>query len=194
MSTPTSISFNSHAVGFAANLPVISVIEYGETDQYGSHTDVSESYFYNHLHYLKKLKEGTPYHSRLIVKDEDGVAIALPDRTFTTKTFAGGVKKLYQGDFTHEGGSRSGLWITSPGVYVVMEDITTDGLGINIKANDVTIDLNGHALIYDNGINPFNDFNDGGYNESGSWGIRAGLWNFINTVNKLRISGQQFDL
>jgi hypothetical protein len=172
-------SYNSHAVGFATSLPAISVIEYGETETYGGNTGVSESCFYNHLHYLKDLKEGTTYHYRVIVKDEDGAVVALPDRTFTTKTFTPELTKLYQEDFVHEDGGRSGLWITAPGVYVFMEDIVTDGLGINIKSNDVVIDLNGHTLVYDNGYNPYND--GGQYNESGSWGIRAGLWNFVHT-------------
>jgi hypothetical protein len=180
-------SYNSHAVGFAVSLPAISVIEYGETEAYGSHTQVSESFFFNHLHYLTNLKEGTTYHYRVIVKDEDINIVALPDRTFTTKTFSGDEIKLYQRDFTHtatledsEYTGAPGLWITEPGVYVFMEDITSDGLGINVKSNDVTIDLNGHTLIYDNGVNPYNADNNG-YEESGSYGIRAGLWNFINT-------------
>jgi hypothetical protein len=173
-------SYNSHAVGFSVSLPVISVVEYGETQAYGSHTDASESYFYNHLHYLKDLREGTTYHYRVVVKDEDGVVVALPDRTFTTKTFSNEVK-LYQKDFTHtvEGSVRPGLWITEPGVYVFMEDIVSDGLGINAKSRDITIDLNGHTLLYDNGRNPFHDEDQ--YNESASFGIRTGLWNFLNT-------------
>jgi hypothetical protein len=178
-------SYNSFAVGFAGSLPAISVIEYGETSAYGSYTGTSESYFYNHLHYLKDLKEGTTYHYRVVIQDNSGAAIALPDRTFTTKTFTAGVKQLRQGDFTHtaEGDSspRPGLWITEPGVYVLMEDITSDGLGINVKSHDVTIDLNGHTLTYDNGNNPSNVNPDSQYNESGSWGIRDGLWNFTNT-------------
>jgi hypothetical protein len=179
-------SYSSCAVGFSSSLPAISVIEYGETTAYGSHTGTSESYFYNHLHYLKNLKEGTIYHYRVIIRDDSGAAVALPDKTFTTKTFTDETK-LYQRDFTHsnkdyEGILLSGLWIIEPGVYVLMEDISTDGLGINVKSNDVTIDLNGHTLIYDNGhslpaVSPIG----GQYNESGSWGIRAGLWNFVNT-------------
>jgi hypothetical protein len=174
-------SYSSHAVGFSSSLPAISVIEYGETAAYGSHTDVSESYFYNHLHYLKNLKEGRLYHYRVIIRDNSGATIALPDRTFTTKTFTTEVK-LYQKDFTHTaetGITAPGIWITEPGVYVFMEDIATDGLGVNVKSNDVTIDLNGHTLAYDNGANPVPQ--GGQYNESGSWGIRAGLWNFVNT-------------
>jgi hypothetical protein len=181
-------SYSSHAVGFASSLPTVSVVEYGETAAYGSRTDTSESYFYNHLHYLKNLKEGTAYHYRVIIQDDSGAAVALPDRTFTTKTFTDEVVKLYQNDFTHtaeDGSAGSGLWIVgvehvidSPSVYVLMEDVVTDGLGINIKKHNVTIDLNGHTLTYDNGNNPLNDGNQ--YNESGSWGIRAGLWNFVN--------------
>ncbi|MDR1451707.1 MAG: hypothetical protein LBI57_05190, partial [Helicobacteraceae bacterium] len=173
-------SYNSFAIGFAANPPVISAIEYGETDSYGNSAPISESYFYNHLHYLKNLKEATIYHYRIIIQDEDGNAIATPDRTFTTKTF-GAETKLYQTDFTHtddKGVSGSGLWIRASGVYVLMEDIASEGLGVNVKADDVTIDLNGHTLIYDNGNNALNDTSDGDYNEHGSWGIRAGLWNF----------------
>ncbi|MDR1586059.1 MAG: hypothetical protein LBS57_01240 [Treponema sp.] len=179
-------SYSSCAVGFSSSLPAISAIEYGETSAYGSRTDVSESYFYNHLYYLKNLDQGTTYHYRVIIQDHSGAAVALPDRTFTTKTFTAGETKLYQGDFTHSNpnyeGILSGLWITSPGVYVLMEDITTDGLGINVKSNNVTIDLNGHTLTYDNGhslpaVSPIG----GQYNESGSWGIRSGLWNFVNT-------------
>ncbi|MDR1587905.1 MAG: hypothetical protein LBS57_10655, partial [Treponema sp.] len=175
-------SYSSCAVGFSSSLPSISVIEYGETAAYGSHTDTSESYFYNHLHYLKNLKEGTTYHYRVVIQDDGGATVALPDKTFTTKTFTAETK-LYQADFTHSnqdypGTLLSGLWITESGVYVLMEDITTNGLGINVKSNDVTIDLNGHTLTYDDGSNPVKE---GQYNESGSWGIRAGLWNFVNT-------------
>jgi hypothetical protein len=129
---------------------------------------------------LKDLREGTTYHYRVVVKDEDGAVVTLPDRTFTTKTFTDEVK-LYQKDFTHtvEGSVRPGLWITEPGVYVLMEDIVSDGLGINAKSHDITIDLNGHTLVYDNGRNPFHDEDQ--YNESASFGIRTGLWNFLNT-------------
>jgi hypothetical protein len=182
-------SYASCAVGFSSSLPSISVIEYGETAAYGSRTDASESYFYNHLHCLKNLKEGTTYHYRVVIQDRNDVAIALPDRTFVTKTFTDEVVKLYQSDFTHtaeNGIVGSGLQIVgagvgqidSPSVYVLMEDVATDGLGVNIKKHNVTIDLNGHTLTYDNGNNPLND--DDQYNESGSWGIRAGLWNFLN--------------
>ncbi|MDR1932634.1 MAG: fibronectin type III domain-containing protein [Spirochaetales bacterium] len=176
-------SYNSHAVGFATNLWSISVIEYGETASYGSHTAVSESYFYNHLHYLKGLQPGKTYHYRVFARDYSGKTIALPDTTFTTKTFSGEVRQLRQNDFTHNAGGvvRPGLFITTPGTYVFMEDVTTNGLGINVKSSDVTIDLNGHTLIYDNANNPFDASSDGQYNESGSWGIRAGLWNFVNT-------------
>jgi hypothetical protein len=184
-------SYNSHAVGFAVSLPAISFIEYGETASYGSRTEPSESYFYNHLHNLKNLKEATTYHYRVTVRDEDGNTATLPDRTFTTKTFTDEVNKLYQKDFTHtatvkngeqiiEYPGASGLRITSPGVYVLMEDIISDGLGINVKSHNVTVDLNGHTIIYDNGANPFNA-DDNGYEESGSYGIRTGLWNFTNT-------------
>jgi hypothetical protein len=177
-------SYNSFAVGFAVSLPAISIIEYGETEEYGKNTEVSESYFYNHLHYLKNLNEGETYHYRILVKDENNNTVASPDRVFTTKTFTPEVKKLRQVDFKHihdneGGGERAGLWITAPGEYVLTENISSNGLGINVKAHNVTIDLNGHTLTYDNGVNSADT--DGQYNESASHGIRSGLWNFTNT-------------
>jgi hypothetical protein len=55
-----------------------------------------------------------------VIEYGETAAIALPDRTFTTKP------KLYQKDFTHYNedykGTLSGLWITEPGIYVLMED------------------------------------------------------------------------
>ncbi|MDR2104610.1 MAG: hypothetical protein LBP51_02525 [Deferribacteraceae bacterium] len=174
-------SYNSFAVGFATSLPTIAVVEYGETTAYGSKSAVSESYFYNHLFTLKGLGEGVIYHYRIIAQDEDGKAIALPDKTFTTKTFTDEVK-LYQADFVHQNpdypGNSAGLWITNPGVYVLTEDIVSDGLGITIRAHDVTIDLNGHTLIYDNGVNTSDSPSQ--YNQSASYGITAGLWSFKN--------------
>jgi hypothetical protein len=174
-------SYTSHVVGFTTSLPTISIIEYGETAAYGHTTVQSESYFYQHLHYIRGLESGKTYHYRFIAQDYDGVTIASSDRTFTPKPLTDEVR-LYQSDFTHiaENGSPvSGLWITAPGVYVLMEDITVDGLGINVKSDNVTIDLNGHTLTYDNGYNLA--ATGGQYHESGSWGIRSGLWNFINT-------------
>jgi hypothetical protein len=188
-------SYNSLAIGFSVGIQAISAIEYGKTPDYGSRTEVSESYYFNHLHYIKDLEPGTTYYYRIIIQDHNANAVALPGRYLTTKNFTDKVVLLKQSDFVHyrangescvEGTvpgveTRSGLCITSPGVYVLTQDVTTDGLGVNIKASDVTIDLNGHTLTYDNDDNVFANGEEGGkYNESDSYGIRSGLWNKVN--------------
>ncbi|MDR0833410.1 MAG: T9SS type A sorting domain-containing protein [Candidatus Symbiothrix sp.] len=166
-------SYNSHAVGFQTNLPTIALIEYGTTTAYGQATAQSDSYFYNHLLYIKGLQENTTYHYRIKAQDYDGKVITSADKTFTTKSFTTEIK-LTQSDFP--------LNITKAGTYVLTEDVTSNTLGINIKSSDVIIDLNGHTLIYDNGTPKLvgKTCYDYMYGEEASYGIRAGLWNFVH--------------
>ncbi|MDR2336675.1 MAG: fibronectin type III domain-containing protein [Candidatus Nomurabacteria bacterium] len=166
-------SYNSASVGFSTSKSTITRIEYGETG-YTQKTSVSESYYFNHLHYLTGLKENTTYHYRVIYQDRAGTVKATEDKVFTTKQFTSEVKLTNQ-DFP--------LQITSSGTYVLTEDITSDGLGINIKANDVIIDLNGHTLIYDNAPPTATPDPTSGwqYVEDANYGIRAGRWNFVNS-------------
>lgn len=167
-------SYNSHAVSFSTNLPSIAVIEYGETTAYGNVTAQSDSYYYNHLLYIKGLEEGNDYHYRIVIKDYDGTIIRSKDYTFTTKTFTEDVIKVTNDMVPFN--------ITQSGTYVLVEDIVSDTLGINIKAHDVTIDLNGFTLIYDNGTPKVTGtaWNHFVYDEKASYGIRLGLWNFRN--------------
>ncbi|MDR1938392.1 MAG: hypothetical protein LBQ73_07830, partial [Tannerellaceae bacterium] len=77
------VAYTSVAVGFTTNLPAISAIEYGPTEAYGQVTKQSESYYYQHLHYIKNLSPDSSYHYRLIAKDYKGTLIASADHTFT---------------------------------------------------------------------------------------------------------------
>jgi hypothetical protein len=165
-------SFNSASVGFATTKSSLTRIEYGEVG-YNNKTSVSESYYFNHLHYLTGLKENTTYHYRVIYQDRTGLVKATADRTFTTKRFTGETKLTHK-DFP--------LQIEKAGTYVLTEDVVSAGLGINVKASDVTIDLNGHTLIYDNAAPTATKSETSGwqYIEDANYGIRAGLWNFAN--------------
>jgi hypothetical protein len=165
-------SYNSASIGFATSKPTIARIEYG-AGAYTHKTDISESYYFNHLHYLTGLQENTTYHYRIIYQDRDGHIAAGHDESFTTKSFADEIK-LTNKDFP--------LQITAPGTYVLTEDIVSDTLGINIKSSNVVIDLNGHTLVYDNAAPTATpDPNTGWqYVETANMGIRAGLWNFVN--------------
>ena len=173
------VSYTSFVAGFATNLPAISAIEYGETSAYGQQTETSDSYYYNHLHYIRGLKPGLTYHYRFKVQDDDGVEICSADHTFTLREIpreAIRIPEDMQGSPPYDLTQANTL-------YILTHDLTAPTLAINIKAHQVTIDLDGHILIYDNDPPVVNGsaWNDYAYNEKATFGIRAGLWNFTNT-------------
>jgi hypothetical protein len=63
-------------------------------------------------------------------------------------------------------------------------DLTVPTLAINIKANNISLDLNGHTVIYDTQLPTVvgTVWTDYAYNESATFGIRLGLWNYVNTT------------
>ncbi len=171
-------SYNSHAVGFTTNLPSISVIEYGTDVNYGQTTEQSDSYYYNHLHYIKDLQPNTTYHYRIKVQNYENNLIISQDYTFTTKEFTSDIIRIPD-DLT---GDAPYTLTKSNSKYVLTKDLTVPTLAINIKANDIEIDLNGHTIIYDNGTPKVlaDNWDKYAYNEEASFGIRAGLWNYKN--------------
>ena len=172
-------SYTSFAVGFATNLPAISAIEYGETTSYGQMTETSDSYYYRHLHYVRGLKPGVTYHYRIRVQDYDGVEIASGDYTLTLPEIPDNAIRIPE---DMQGAPPYNL-TQGNSLYVLTRDLTVPTLAINIKAHNVTLDLDGHTIIYDNDRPAVTGswWNDYAYNEEASFGIRAGLWNFTNT-------------
>jgi hypothetical protein len=173
-------SLNSVAVSFAFNLPVVALIEYGTTTSYGSFTPQSDSYFYNHLFHLRDLSENTTYHYRIRALDADGRTYTSPDHQVTTGSLAGN----YAGWQTF-GNSDLPLLITNNNTkWVAREDLSAASWAINVKANDVVIDLNGHTLIYLDSYTtpdcPNDAYGDCYYDEQLPYGIRSGLWNKKN--------------
>ncbi len=138
-------SVNSVAVGFETNLPSLSYVEYGPTNAYGQKTTVKERPFYLHLHHIQGLDSDTTYHYRLIAQDERGNTIASDDATFRTQTIEGkiAIPGMLEGPPYNldEAGS----------TYVLTEDITSDTRGFTFAGQDITLDLNGHTLTFDNG-------------------------------------------
>ncbi|MDR2410675.1 MAG: T9SS type A sorting domain-containing protein [Bacteroidales bacterium] len=171
-------SYNSHAVGFSTNLPVISIIEYGTTTAYGQTTEQSDSYYYNHLHYIKNLSSNTTYHYRILIQDYDGNLIYSEDSTFTTKTFTSDIIRIPDDINT----IAPYTFTSNNTTYVLTQDLTVSTLAINVKAHNVEIDLNGHTIVYDDGTPQVvgTSPNDYDYDEQATFGIRGGLWNITN--------------
>ena len=138
-------SENSVVLGFETNLPSITFVEYGETSDYGEQTEIPERFFYLHLHYLKDLKPNTTYHYRTVAIDERCNVLRSEDRTLQTRTMQGAV---------YIPGTMNGppyVLDQNDTTYVLTEDIVSDTRGITITGDNVTLDLNGHTITYDNG-------------------------------------------
>ena len=173
-------SYTSCAVSFSTNLPSIALIEYGKTQTYGQVTTQSDSYYYRHLLYIKGLEPNTTYHYRIKMQDYDGNQILSGDSVFTTKELASDIIRIPD-DF----GNAPPPYVltTSNAKYVLTRDIVAPTLAINIRASNVNVDLDGHTIIYDNETPVVigSGWTDYAYNESASFGIRIGLWNFTNS-------------
>jgi len=161
------VSENSAAIAFETNLPAKGCVEYGETPGYGKRTSQPERHFYLHIHYLKGLKVEKTYHYRFVAVDERGNRITTKDDTFTTKKVPGTI---------HIPDDVEGppFVLDKPdATYVVTKDLTADGTAFDVKAKDVTLDLNGHTVIYDNKHGGKIDGKFPVWVEKSSFGVRA---------------------
>jgi len=171
-------SYTSLVVGFATNIPSVSIVEYGRTVLYGQYTQMSDSYYYKHLHYIRGLEPGVTYHYRIRAMDGEGGEVVSGDFMFTLPQIPSDAIRIpddMPGDPPYN--------LTQGGaLYVLTCDLTVPTLAINIKAHNVTIDLDGHTITYDTQTPKVigNTWNDYAYSEEATFGIRAGLWNFSN--------------
>ena len=173
------VLLSSCSVGFATNLPAISAIEYGKTSSYGHLTETSDSYYYRHLHHIRGLKPGVAYHYRIRSQDYNGIEITSGDYTFTLSEIPVSAIRIPE---DMQGAPPYHL-TQGNALYVLTCDLTVLTLAVNIKAHNVTIDLDGHTIIYDNAPPKVTGswWNEYAYDEEATFGIRAGLWNFTNT-------------
>ena len=173
------LSYTSCVVGFSTNLPALSVVEYGESIKYGQLSTPSDSYYYQHLHYIKGLKPGTTYHYRIRVQCDEGNEIFSKDHAITLLEMPHDAIRIPE-DMT---GEPPYHLTQGDALYILTCDLSVPTLAINIKAHNVTIDLDGHTLVYDNQTPKImgSGWDDYAYNEEATFGIRAGLWNFTNT-------------
>lgn len=163
-------SRNSASIAFETTLPCKGRIEWGTTTAYGNLTALPDRFYYNHLHYLTGLTPGVTYHYRLVAVDESGVTVTSADRTITTVAMASAI--------AIPGGAYATPYVCSVqgATYILTGNITAQRRGISVEAYDVTIDLNGYTISYDNGA----PVNSGGISDAAqlsSAGINFFKWN-----------------
>lgn len=137
-------SERSAVLAWSTSLPARSFVEYGATDSYGSRTDISERYYYTHLHYLKGLDPDTTYHYRYVSVDERGNRIESADQTFQTRRIREAI---------HVPGNmgKPPYILNKPNAtYLITEDINAPGTAFNLEADNITIDLGGNKVTHGN--------------------------------------------
>jgi hypothetical protein len=137
------VSEDSATLAFETTLPATSYIEYGPTTQYGSKTEPTDRPYYIHVHTLKGLKTGQPVHYRFVAKDDRGQTTMSADKTITPKKIANAIY-LTSDKPTPIKLDKAGA------TYVLKSDIVAPGTALSVTATDVTIDLNGYTVTYNN--------------------------------------------
>lgn len=170
------VSTNSATIAFATSLPVRGTIEYGTSaDDLSESTTESERYYFTQIHHLSGLEPETTYYYRRVGRDETGKTIVSKMREFTTNDRSGVVEVPGELDGPH-------YVLDQPDTtYLLTEDIVADGSAIEIAAPGVTVDLNGHRVVYANAAVPNRDNTDV---ESAGTGIWA---NSSTDLHDLRI-------
>lgn len=138
------VSGDSACFAFETNLPGESYVEYGLTSSLGQCSTAPERAFYLHLHYLRDLQPGQKYYYRLGAVDERGNRATSKLGTFRAKGIAGSIPvpgMLGPPPYL----------LDQPGAtYSLQRDIISDSTAFNVAAPNITLDLNGHTIVYNN--------------------------------------------
>ncbi len=138
------VSANSACIAFRTRLPARAHVKYRPADGPADFTTADERFFLNHVHYLRGLEPGREYTFTIMAEDERGEKFESRPATFKAERPAGAI--ALPGDM-----QGPPFVIDKPGYYLLTRDVVSDGAGIHVKARgEVTLDLNGHSLTYNN--------------------------------------------
>lgn len=157
-------SSHSATIAFETTLPVRGAIEYGTSpDALTESVDESERYFFTQVHHLRGLQPDTTYYYRRIARGESGETLVSTLGEFKTGDLNGVIELP---------GQLAGppyMLDQAGATYVLTEDIISDGTALAITASDVTVDLNGHRIVYANVAVPNPDAGQAATAASGIW-------------------------
>jgi hypothetical protein len=169
------ISKYSAVIAWETNLPAKTIIEYHKHGGKNQTTELSERYFYNHVHYLKNLEANTNYIYKIRATDERELS------TLSVGTFTTGL----QGEVIEIPGDLGEPPYTldkSNVTYLLTEDITSSSGTIQIKAGPITLDLGGNKITFSEMLH--NDYKLIDINRNGMGIYRSG---YRHTDKKLTI-------
>lgn len=139
------VSEASASIGFRTNLPAESYIQYGPTEAYGQQTSLTDRRYAVHLHRLTGLTPGTRYQYRVVIEDERGNRVFGPNRSLTTQTMPTAIR--IPDDMP---GNAPYSLNTQGATYLVTRDLVVNGKAFDLTAANVTLDLGGHTIVYNN--------------------------------------------
>ena len=121
-----------------------SFIEYGKTESLGRHTAMTKKPRWAHLHRLKGLEPDVTYYYRMVSVDpisnnrtESEILKIKPEKKENAIRIPG--------DMT---GPTPYILDKTDAFYLLTEDIRAEGTAIEIAATGVTLDLDGHTVVF----------------------------------------------
>ncbi|MFH1049610.1 MAG: T9SS type A sorting domain-containing protein [bacterium] len=121
---------------------VRSYVEYGETIDYDYSTETKSESRRAQLHSIINLTPGQEYHFRMVIVNDKDEIIKSEDRTFTTNNYEEAVVISKNTD-------GSVIRLDQPNkTYILTEDIVADAIAIEIAAEGITLELDGHNIFY----------------------------------------------
>lgn len=140
----THVSENAATVAVETNLPAIVWIDRGTAEELAeSAPPAAGRYHYVHPLKLRELEPGKTVYYRVNAVDERGQVIRSAIKSITPKPAADAIY------LPNDQQPRPPFQLDQAGrTYVLKQDITAAGYAFAITAPDVTLDLNGHTVIY----------------------------------------------
>lgn len=138
--TSAIIFWQLEEIGLSAN----SYVEYGQTQDLGKQTAITKKPRWSHWHRLKGLESGETYYYRMVFVDPTG--------EYKTESEIFKIKPEIKENAIRIPGDMSGptpyILDQTDAYYILTEDIKAEGTAIEIAASGVTLDLDGHTVVF----------------------------------------------
>jgi len=122
-----------------------SYVEYGTTEKLAQKTTIATDPRWAHFHRLKGLQAGATYHYRMVVVDPKTKTETKSQlRSFKTKKLEEAIRIPQQVKGPPFALGKRGA------TYILTQDVVADGTAFVIAAPDVTLDLDGHTVVFGN--------------------------------------------
>ncbi len=138
--TSALIYWQLEEISLSAN----SYIEYGKTEDLGKQTTMTKKPRWAHWHRLKGLEPGETYYYRMVSVDPENSNKTMSEILKIKPEKKENVIRI-PGDMT---GPTPYILDQKDAYYLLTEDIKAEGTAIEIAAEGVTLDLDGHTVIF----------------------------------------------